>query len=78
MLQRITKNEFYSCRRYAYSENYFNYKLFMEYSHTKMTKQGAMKILDHLASYNILEKSKNRKGEAIFKFNPAFITYKFN
>ena len=60
------------------SENYFNYKLFMEYSHTKMTKQGAMKILDHLASYNILEKSKNRKGEAIFKFNPAFITYKFN
>lgn len=60
------------------SENYFNYKMFMEYIHAKMTKQGAMKILDNLASYDILEKSKNKKGEAIYKFNPKFITYKFN
>lgn len=59
-------------------ENYFNHKMFMEYIHAKMTKQGAMKILDNLASYNLLQKSKNRKGEAIFKFNPDFITYKFH
>ena len=60
------------------SENYFNYKLFMEYLHAKMSKQGAMKILDNLVSYNILQKDKNKKGEAIFKFNPDFITYKFH
>lgn len=60
------------------SENYFNYKMFLEYIHTKMTKQGAMKILDNLVSYNILQKDKNKKGEAIFKFNPDFITYKFH
>lgn len=60
------------------SENYFNYKLFMEYIHAKMTKQGAMKILDNLVSYNILQKSKNKKGEAIFKFNPDYITYKYH
>ena len=60
------------------SENYFNYKMFLEYIHAKMTKQGAMKILDNLVSYNILQKDKNKKGEAIFKFNPNFITYKFH
>ena len=60
------------------SENYFNYKMFLEYIHSKMTKQGAMKILDNLTSYTILQKSKNKKGEAIFKVNPDFITYKFN
>ena len=43
-----------------------------------MTKQGALKILDVLASYNILQKSKNKRGEAIFKMNPDFITYKIN
>ena len=60
------------------SDNYFNYKLFLDYIHAKMTKQGALKILDVLASYNILQKSKNKRGEAIFKMNPDFITYKIN
>lgn len=59
-------------------ENYFNHKLFLEYIHATMSKQGAMKVLDNLGSYNILLKSKNKKGEAIYKFNPDFITYKYN
>ena len=59
-------------------ENYFSHKMFTEYIHAQMTKQGAMKILDNLVGYNILQKSKNKKGEAIFKFNPDFITYKFH
>jgi len=60
------------------SEDYFNYKLFLEYINSEMTKQGAFKILNNLNKYNILEKSKNRKGEIIFKLNQELITYKYN
>ena len=60
------------------SENYFNYKMFMEYIHAKMSKQGAIKILDNLSDYDILLKSKNKKGEIIYKFNPDCITYRYN
>ncbi len=60
------------------SETFFNYKMFLNYIHAKMTKQGALKILDNLTNYNILQKAKNRKGEAIFKFNPDYVTFKYN
>ena len=59
-------------------DNFFNYKLFTEYIHSKMTKQGAIKILDNLTDYEIIIKSKNKKNETIYKFNPDLITYKFN
>lgn len=60
------------------SENYFNYKMFIEYMGNNMSKQGALKILHHFAEYKIIEESLNKKKETIFKLNPEFITYKLN
>lgn len=59
-------------------DSYFNHKMFSAYIHSKITKQGAIKILDNLTSYNILSKSKNRKNEIIYKFNQELITYRYN
>ncbi len=59
-------------------EDYFNYKMFFEYINVTMSKQAAFKILNHLADYEILVKSTNKKNEAIYKVNQEFITYKFN
>ncbi|MDD6095095.1 MAG: Fic family protein [Clostridia bacterium] len=60
------------------SENYFNYKMFLSYINTSMSRQGALKILNKLHDYEILEKTKNKKGDTVFKFNPDFITYKYH
>ena len=59
-------------------EDYFNYKMFLTYIHATMTRQGALKILNNLHSYGILEKTTNRKGDIIFRFNQEFITYKYH
>ena len=59
-------------------ENYFTYKLFLKYINAVMTKQGAAKILNNLVNYSILEKTKNKKGETIYKFNQDMIVYKYN
>ena len=59
-------------------ENYFNYKMFLSYTGSNITKQGALKALNKLADYEILEKSKNKKNETIFKMNPKMITYKYH
>lgn len=60
------------------SEDYFNYKMFLTYIHAAMTRQGALKILNNLNSYGILEKTTNKKGDIIFRFNQEFITYKYH
>lgn len=60
------------------SEDYFNYKMFLQYINTQMTRQGALKILNNLHGYEILEKTTNKKGDIIFKFNQEFITYKYH
>jgi len=60
------------------SEDYFNYKMFLTYINATMTRQGALKILNNLNSYGILEKTTNRKGDIIFRFNQEFITYKYH
>ena len=60
------------------SEDYFNYKMFLTYIHATMTRQGALKILNNLHSYGILEKTTNKKGDIIFRFNQEFITYKYH
>ncbi len=60
------------------SENYFKYKDFLTYINATMTKPGALKILNNLTEYNILEKNKNKKGEIIYKLNQELITYKYN
>lgn len=60
------------------SEDFFNYKMFLKYINATMSKQGAMKTLNNLCEYEILQKSTNKKGDTIFKFNLDFITYKYH
>lgn len=60
------------------SEDFFNYKMFLTYINTNMSRQGALKILNNLHTYGILEKTKNKRGDIIFKFNQEFITYKYH
>ena len=59
-------------------EDYFNFKMFLTYIRATMSRQGALKILNNLNSYGILEKTTNKKGDTIFKFNSEFITYKYH
>ena len=59
-------------------ENFFNYKMFLDYIGSNMTKQGALKVLNKLVNYGILDKSKNKKNETIFKMNQSIITYKYH
>lgn len=59
-------------------EDFFNYKMFLNYIHATMTRQGALKILNNLNSYGILEKTTNKKGDIIFRLNQDFITYKYH
>lgn len=59
-------------------DGYFNYKTFLEYIQGAKTKAGALKILNSLTEYGILEKSTNKKKEAIYKVNQAMITYKYS
>ena len=58
-------------------DRYFNYKTFLEYIRSKLSKPGALKILNGLADYGILEKGTNKKKESIYKVNPEVLTYKF-
>jgi Fic family protein len=60
------------------SENYFKYKEFLTYINATMTKPGALKILNNLTDYGILEKAKNKKGEIIYKLNQDLVIYKYN
>ena len=53
-------------------------KRILTYIHSTMTRQGALKILNNLNSYGILEKTTNRKGDIVFRFNQEFITYKYH
>lgn len=59
-------------------DGYFNYKTFLEYIQGSMTKAGALKILNSLTEYGLLEKSANKKKEAIYKVNQSMITYKYS
>ena len=59
-------------------ENYFNYKEFLRYVNATMTRQGALKILNNLTEYGILEKTQNRKGDTIFRLHPDCVTYQYH
>lgn len=59
-------------------ENFFNYKMFLSYIGSNMTKQGALKALNKFVEYGILDKSKNKKNETIFKMNSNMIAYKYH
>ena len=60
------------------TENYFNYKEFLGYINATMSRQGALKILNNLTEYGILEKTQNRKGDTIFRLNPNCVTYQYH
>ena len=59
-------------------DGFFNYKMFLNYLHATMTRQGALKTLNNLHKYGILDKTTNRKGDIIFRFNQDIITYKYH
>lgn len=60
----------------AHNHNgYFNYKKFVEYVNADMTKQGALKILNQLTEYGVLECTLNKKREKIYRMNGDFIPY---
>ena len=59
-------------------EDFFNYRMFLKYIGSNMSKQGALKILNKFTEYNILNKSKNKRNETIFKLNENMITYKYH
>ncbi len=58
-------------------ENYFNSKMFLEYIGTTMSRTGVLKILGNLCDYEILLKSENKKGGAIYRLNPEMVTYQY-
>lgn len=60
------------------SENYFGCNMFLTYIGSDMTRQGAMKILNKLCSYGILEKSKNKRDDTVFRIKQDLITYKYH
>ncbi len=57
-------------------DGYFNYKNFFEYIQNYMSKPGGLKILNTFVEYGILEKTINKKKEAVYKLNQDMITYK--
>lgn len=57
-------------------DGYFNYKNFFEYIQNYMSKPGGLKILNTFVEYGILEKTINKKKEAVYKLNQDIITYK--
>lgn len=59
-------------------DKYFGYKDFFGYIQNSMSKAGALKILNHFVAYGVLEKSINKKKEAIFKIKPDLLDYDIN
>lgn len=59
-------------------DGYFNAAQFIEYVNNNMSRQAALKVLNRLTDYAILEAGTNKKNEKIFKINPEHLTYKFN
>lgn len=60
------------------ADGYFNSKKFVEYINNNITKQGALKILNGLTDYGVLQTSTNKKGEKIYCVNQEMITFKYN
>ncbi len=59
-------------------ENYFDYKMFLKYISSYMTKQGATGILNNLSNYDILIKTKNKKGDTVYRLNQDLLVYSYN
>lgn len=59
-------------------KGWFNYKGFIEFCNLDITKQGALKILNHFLNLNILISKLNSKREKIFMINEDMIKYELN
>lgn len=56
-------------------KGWFNYKGFIEFCNLDITKQGALKILNHFLNLNLLISKLNSKREKIFMVNENMIQY---
>lgn len=54
---------------------WFNYKGFIEFANLSITKQGALKILNHFLEMNLLITKTNSKKEKVFLFNEEYLYY---
>ena len=54
---------------------WFNYKGFIDFANLDITKQGALKILNHFLKLNLLNSRTNSRNEKIFIFNDDFLFY---
>lgn len=59
-------------------DDYFKVSQFIKYINNNISKQAALKVLNQLTDYGILNAGTNKKNEKIFKINPEYLTYKFN
>ena len=60
-------------------EGYFHHKEFLEFIRPNtMTKAGALKVLNSLEGYGILEKRLNKKREAVFRVRQDAVTYRYH
>lgn len=59
-------------------KGWFNYKGFIEFCNLNITKQGALKILNHFLNLDILISKLNTKKEKIFILNEDRIKYELN
>lgn len=54
---------------------WFNYKGFIDFANLDITKQGALKILNHFLKLNLLNSRTNSRNEKIFIFNDDYLFY---
>lgn len=75
----LTTTELYYLKRIIINSKsgWFTHKGFVMFSHSDMSKQGALKILNYFARINILKSRINSRNEKIFILNDDFLTYEY-
>ncbi len=75
----LTVGELYYLKRILLNSKsgWFTHKSFLEFSHSSMSKQGALKILNYFLKLNILKSKINSRNEKIFIVNDLYITYEY-
>lgn len=76
----LTTTELYYLKRIVINSKsgWFTHKGFTMFSHSDMTKQGALKILNYFHKLNILKSKTNSRNEKVFILNDYYITYEYN
>ncbi len=75
--ESITSTEAHYLKRIIVNKKkgWFNYKGFIDFCNLDITKQGALKILNHFLNLNILISKFNSRKEKIFMLNEKMIKY---